>query len=275
MSLAATRWAMQVQSVGLVPKMVLLVLADHADDAGRCWPSIARICTLGRIKERAAQLAVKELVKAGLVQREERIGVGATYVLAVQPPPHVVRPTNDTPASDAPLPPHVVRGDEADPRPTCAPPPHVVRPTPALHAPEPIKEPIKEPEEVEAPPSAPPAAKPDPRGSRLPPEWQPSPADVAYAAERGLNPASVAENFRDFWHAKAGQDGRKLDWPATWRRWCRTDAEKRPQARAGPAGPQARRPATNGAVELLLRARERRAAEPEQPTLEGIAYAVR
>lgn len=43
--------------------------------------------------------------------------------------------------------------------------------------------------------------------------------------------------------------------------------------RAGPVQP--RRPATNGAVELLLRARERRAAEPSQPALEGIAYAIR
>jgi uncharacterized protein YdaU (DUF1376 family) len=30
-----------------------------------------------------------------------------------------------------------------------------------------------------------------------------------------------AEHFVDFWHAKAGKDGTKLDWQATWRNWCR------------------------------------------------------
>lgn len=28
-------------------------------------------------------------------------------------------------------------------------------------------------------------------------------------------------NFVDYWHAKPGKDGRKSDWPATWRNWVR------------------------------------------------------
>lgn len=31
----------------------------------------------------------------------------------------------------------------------------------------------------------------------------------------------VAEDFRDYWIAKAGRDGTKLDWLATWRKWVR------------------------------------------------------
>jgi hypothetical protein len=31
----------------------------------------------------------------------------------------------------------------------------------------------------------------------------------------------LAERFADYWHAKAGKDAAKLDWPATWRNWCR------------------------------------------------------
>lgn len=31
----------------------------------------------------------------------------------------------------------------------------------------------------------------------------------------------MAEDFRDYWVAKPGKDGAKLDWLATWRRWCR------------------------------------------------------
>ncbi len=37
----------------------------------------------------------------------------------------------------------------------------------------------------------------------------------------GLKPATVAEEFRDYWIAQPGQKGVKLDWFATWRNWCR------------------------------------------------------
>lgn len=30
-----------------------------------------------------------------------------------------------------------------------------------------------------------------------------------------------AANFVDYWHAKPGKDGLKLDWEATWRNWAR------------------------------------------------------
>lgn len=43
-----------------------------------------------------------------------------------------------------------------------------------------------------------------------------------------LDIAVEAERFRDYWHAKAGKDGRKLDWQATWRNWVRgTNAPRR------------------------------------------------
>lgn len=34
------------------------------------------------------------------------------------------------------------------------------------------------------------------------------------------------DNFKDFWTAKAGKDGVKLDWLATWRNWCRNSRRK-------------------------------------------------
>lgn len=84
--------------------------------------------------------------------------------------------------------------------------------------------------EVVASPSAPPA-KPEARASRLPSEWTLPPDWQAWAeAERpDLDPTLEAERFRDFWVAKPGKDGRKLDWQATWRNWIRN-------ARAGPKG---------------------------------------
>jgi len=44
--------------------------------------------------------------------------------------------------------------------------------------------------------------------------------------------------FCDYWRAKPGKDGRKLDWPATWRNWMRT-AESRSQPRPRTGGSHA------------------------------------
>ncbi|AMS43297.1 YdaU family protein [Aminobacter aminovorans] len=67
------------------------------------------------------------------------------------------------------------------------------------------------------------------RGSRLPQGFSP---DFDDAAKAGLSPdeaAREAEKFRDYWISQAGQRGVKLDWPATWRNWCRNAAERRPR----------------------------------------------
>jgi uncharacterized protein YdaU (DUF1376 family) len=66
--------------------------------------------------------------------------------------------------------------------------------------------------------------------SRLPADWQPSEADLTFAQQAGfalLDSKRLADDFRDYWHARAGPQGLKLDWPATWRRWVRTAAERR------------------------------------------------
>lgn len=57
-----------------------------------------------------------------------------------------------------------------------------------------------------------------PRASRLPKDFEPSPEPEA---EQGINRAKELANFRDYWTAKPGKDGLKLDWQATWRTWAR------------------------------------------------------
>ena len=64
------------------------------------------------------------------------------------------------------------------------------------------------------------------RGSRLPDDWR-LPKSwgewsmkefPAWSAE---TVRAEADKFKDFWIAKAGKDGAKLNWEATWRNWCR------------------------------------------------------
>lgn len=74
-----------------------------------------------------------------------------------------------------------------------------------------------------------PAPKPTPTGTRLPSNWEPSQADLAYAQGQGLPSAVIereAENFRDYWCARAGAGARKVDWAATWRTWIRKVGDK-------------------------------------------------
>jgi len=72
-------------------------------------------------------------------------------------------------------------------------------------------------------------------GSRLPEDWRPPDEDRQIAVDLGLDPEAVLAMFRDYWLAKPGKEGRKADWPATWRNWCRRDAERKKSNRPGPA----------------------------------------
>jgi hypothetical protein len=63
------------------------------------------------------------------------------------------------------------------------------------------------------------------RGSRLAADWF-LPLDwgewaLTEGADRDFI-RSEADKFKDYWLSKAGRDGVKLDWQATWRNWIRT-----------------------------------------------------
>ena len=77
-----------------------------------------------------------------------------------------------------------------------------------------------------------------PNGSRLPVDWEPSPADAEFLVTQrpDLVLHRVADDFRDYWHGVAGAKGRKADWPATWRGWVRRQNGVH-QARASPNRP--------------------------------------
>ena len=45
--------------------LVLLAIADHANDDGICWPSVARLARMARVSERQCQRLISQLVNAG------------------------------------------------------------------------------------------------------------------------------------------------------------------------------------------------------------------
>ena len=81
------------------------------------------------------------------------------------------------------------------------------------------------------------AVAPAKKASRMTEEWQLPKAWGEWAvAEHNLSVETVrleANKFRDYWLAKAGKDGAKLDWSATWRNWVRNSLEFSPAAKPG------------------------------------------
>lgn len=97
---------------------------------------------------------------------------------------------------------------------------------------------------------------PERRATRLPEDWIIPDDWLAWASRERpqIDPKLEAQKFRDHWIAKAGKDGRKLDWLATWRNWVRN-------ARAG-GGPrdEAHQRRDNSAPGRVRAAQQRRDA---------------
>lgn len=62
-------------------KLVLLAIADCANDEGVAWPSIKTLCKKSGKSERAAQGSIKVLVEAGHLTRVEKPGKGCLYTV--------------------------------------------------------------------------------------------------------------------------------------------------------------------------------------------------
>ena len=72
MSIKAMSWAWEQPTTSSGEKLVLLALADHANDDGQCWPGMERIgikCGMGK---RQVSNHVQKLIESGLVSTTRR-----------------------------------------------------------------------------------------------------------------------------------------------------------------------------------------------------------
>ncbi|MBH9537511.1 helix-turn-helix domain-containing protein [Novosphingopyxis sp. YJ-S2-01] len=67
-------------------KIVLLALADAANDEGTCWPSMKTLATKCSKSDRTVQGAIQTLCKKGLLNRKERLGKGCLYTVLPDTP---------------------------------------------------------------------------------------------------------------------------------------------------------------------------------------------
>lgn len=108
MSNDALRWAFNIAITG-PSKAVLVALADHADDAGECYPSVGRLAFMAGLSERGARKCLRDLEAAGLVETQTKDGHRSRYKLALDV---TIDPgTTCPPSSNGPR--NIVPGGEA------------------------------------------------------------------------------------------------------------------------------------------------------------------
>ena len=206
--------AMGVKVGNSLRKLVLIKLADNANDKGECWPSYQHIADQCECSKSAVRNHIDALEDMGLIKRENRIGVnngkGNTsnvYYLNLDVTPMPPKSTG-------------VCYEIAPPMPSDGTPPMPPDGTRTSHSFEPVTEPdslsargqfISE------------AAKRrigiSPNGEiPFPPAFKPSADHIAIASEKGINIETELLNFRDYHQAR----GTKLiDWNSAFRVWLR------------------------------------------------------
>lgn len=236
------------ESLGPTERLIMLALADHADDDGRCYPSIARLCRRTGLSERAIQANTRKLVAQGYIKIIPGGGKGNANLYFVSANPAADAPrTKCTPAADAPQTPQEMRSN------------------PAADAPEPSGTTMgtvnKEAgASLEGAPAQqfdldPPPKKPPRRASSLPPDWVPSDRNLSDARDRNFTEAEIHEQsdaFRDY-HLARGTVFK--DWDAAWRTWL---GNARRFARSAPASPARPSSAHDGLFAGFQRAAARR-----------------
>ena len=110
---------------------VLLALADFANDAGECWPSIETVAKKVRMKERGVRQIIRRLEADGWLQTVVGGGRHGCNNYRINPAPHAPL-LADKPGTTCPPAPHAPRHETTETR-------HETTQNPAPHAPEPSR----------------------------------------------------------------------------------------------------------------------------------------
>lgn len=84
MSIKTTNWVWDHSTESGTNKLMLLAIAEYADDDGVCWPSIARLAQRVCVKERQAQRLIKQLEQSGAIEVRRGVGRNHTSVYVIK-----------------------------------------------------------------------------------------------------------------------------------------------------------------------------------------------
>lgn len=217
------------KTLGPTERLIMLALADHADDDGRCYPSILRLCARTGLSERAVQTNVKTLTEKGYLKVLVGGGKGNANLYFVSPNPAANAPYEaQNPAASAPR-------RKCTPAADAPKTPHLLRSNPAADAPEPSGTTIEP--SIEAAPRR--RRKPE---LPIPEGWVPNEKNLEDARKLNLTEQEIrheASQFRDR-HLAKGSLFR--DWDAAWRTWLGNIGKFSGRSMAGKAAPGGRGP---------------------------------
>lgn len=215
MSHDATAWARSQKTGSSPAKFILLTLADYAGTDYSCYPSVKKLAEITELGESTVRAATKLLCELGLIRvfyryRDNQTRRSSRYQLLVDGPETEQPDAEDW--SSHRQEPAGTRQEPAD-----------------GHRQEPALIPDKDPS-LRDPSVVTPGASRTARATRIPDGFMPTEEMRRWFADEKLGQVidGVAEHakFVDYWLGAPGVKGRKVDWPATWRNWMRSAAER-------------------------------------------------
>lgn len=217
----ATAWARLQKTGSMSAKFILMRLADYAGTDYSCYPGVPKLAQECEMGESTVRAATKLLAELGLIRvfyrhRKDGSRRSCRYQLLVDGP-DTMEPDADDWANYRRISADGMRQDSAGA------PPDLSGHTRQISADTPSKDPSVEPS-----PLVPGAARRT--ATRIPDDFAPTEALRAWFVAEQLSSCIDGriehEKFMDYWRAAPGAKGRKQDWPATWRNWMRTAAER-------------------------------------------------
>ncbi|HAF0500187.1 TPA: helix-turn-helix domain-containing protein [Salmonella enterica subsp. enterica serovar Bareilly] len=188
MSMNLMAKAMSIKVGNPLRKLVLIKLADNANDNGECWPSYQHIADHCECSKSAVKEHISALIKLGLMTKENRVGVnngkGNTsnvYRLHLTSTPVPPKSTPVPPESTPPVPPAGTR---------------------TSHSFEPVKEPLDNKKKL----------------SSMPEGFSPSASHQKMAEEYGI---SLQEEFDKFTDHHISKGSKFIDWNRALNTWLR------------------------------------------------------
>ncbi|ECJ8592198.1 helix-turn-helix domain-containing protein [Salmonella enterica subsp. enterica serovar Florida] len=195
MSMNLMAKAMSIKVGNPLRKLVLIKLADNANDNGECWPSYQHIADHCECSKSAVKEHISALIKLGLMTKENRVGVnngkGNTsnvYRLHLTSTPVPPKSTGGSPKS-TPVPPKST-------------PPVPPAGTRTSHSFEPVKEPLDNKKKL----------------SSMPEGFSPSASHQKMAEEYGI---SLQEEFDKFTDHHISKGSKFIDWNRALNTWLR------------------------------------------------------
>lgn len=143
----------EIEGIDSSECLVLMALADHADERGRCYPSIGRLAKRTKLSDRGVQKVIARLIEKGFVTVTPSAGQGGANIYTVTATPELPAIVVADPVGARDIDAHLVNDvhpERGSPRTTGTTPPNDVRKTPERRSPKPSGTSIEPSEDIPA-----------------------------------------------------------------------------------------------------------------------------